>query len=250
MDDSAPSEPQARPESQAQVALPQDAPSNVLQVHLAEYAALTTRITYWITLQFALWPIGIVFLAFVAQVWPKSDAARQHFLLWLGLVGLQLIGFVWYVAAWEQYGDVAYLETVLRPRVASILGGAKDFWTYEQSRARKLGSYLPLLAEWPIAVFSIAAVGGAAWFSAGIMKWTSSDWVGLTLSSLLGAIHLGGSVVLTLVRYGWVRSMRRSARAAEQGHEADEPRSPLPLPTSPHGSRAPEESGAGEDVAG
>lgn len=172
---------------------------NLIQVHLAEYSALTTRNTYWLTLQFALWPTAIIFLALIGQMWPSpTSVGLRHFLLWAGLAGLQVIGQVWYLAAREQYANVAHLENVLRPRVLAALGGAKNVWLYEQNLARSRGRG-PWVSEWSIAFFSFigfSGVTGACFATA----WVPWDWAGAATCLGLVCAHLQQSLSLTRAR--------------------------------------------------
>src|SRR3954464_11148890 len=45
----------------------------LLQTHLAEYQAITMRNTYWLTLQYALFPILGAAVAVLAQMWNQFD---------------------------------------------------------------------------------------------------------------------------------------------------------------------------------
>jgi hypothetical protein len=192
-----------------------------MQAHLAEYAALTTRNTYWITLQFTLWPTAIIFLALVAQMWQSSTAGgARHFLLWAGMAGLQVIGLVWYLAAREQYGNVVFLEAVLRPRVVAALGASGDVWLYERHLAASRGRG-PWVSEWSIAFFSIAGflgVGGTC-VRIGWMPW---DWAGLVACLALCCVHVRQSLKLKTIRAQMALNAEGGAGAAEQGVEADE----------------------------
>ena len=59
-----------------------------LQVRIAEYQAITTRNTYWLTLQYALFPILGAGVAVLAQMWnqfgsnPAIDSYPHRIIIW------------------------------------------------------------------------------------------------------------------------------------------------------------------------
>lgn len=118
--------------------VPDGQTSYLIQLHIAEYQALTTRNTYWMTMQFALFPMLLLFMALVAQLWNSLDHAV---LLWGSALVAQLIVVVWYQAGWEQYNNVRYMERELRPSITNLLR-ENEFWKYElylrQQRSRIL----------------------------------------------------------------------------------------------------------------
>ena len=63
-----------------------------LQAYLAEYQAITTRNTYWLTLQYALFPILGAAIAVLAQMWnqfgndPSFGSLPHRILIWLVMV--------------------------------------------------------------------------------------------------------------------------------------------------------------------
>src|SRR5690348_13247728 len=93
-----------------------------LQVHLAEYNALTTRRDYFMVTSFSVWPLAVLFLALMGQ---------SHFSwvskVWCSLAGLQALTIMWYYCIWEQYVNVHYTECRLKPKLVNLLGNA-DFW--------------------------------------------------------------------------------------------------------------------------
>src|SRR5947209_15880088 len=82
----------------------------VAQAHLNEYQALTMRNTYWITLQFACWPILLLYVALVAQVW---NVLNKSLLIWGSGVIVQVVILTWYQCGHEMYNNVVYMESQL-----------------------------------------------------------------------------------------------------------------------------------------
>ena len=159
----------------------------MLQVHLSEYAALMTRITNWISLQFAVWPILLAFFGIVAVVWHKSPIPHC-ILVWASGLVAQLIVLHWYHCAREMYDNVIYLETVLRPRVDSLIGN-DEFWTYDRWLNDRRGRGVKWFEGWP-AIISTVAVTAVAWH---MWPWSVWDWCGLGLNALLVISSLFGT---------------------------------------------------------
>ena len=103
--------------------------NSLLQLHLAEYQALTTRASYWIVLQVSLVPAVPVYLALAAQVW-QAGVIVKGVVVWATLAGLQLIGIVWSQLMLEEYAAVRYIEFYLRPLIKNVVG-SDLFWGYE-----------------------------------------------------------------------------------------------------------------------
>jgi hypothetical protein len=108
----------------------------LLQLHLAEYQALTNRCTYWISLQFAVFSILLVYLGLVAQVW---NSLNRAFLIWGSALVVEIVAVLWSQLLSEQYLAIHYLERELRPLIERLVKG-KSFWGYEPYLARQRGT--------------------------------------------------------------------------------------------------------------
>src|SRR5437868_4189465 len=93
----------------------------LIQLHIAEYQALTTRGSYWIILQASLIPIVPIYLALAVEVW-KSGTIVREVVIWIAVAGLQLIGIVWGQTLVEGYNVVRYIECYLRPLIDKEVG--------------------------------------------------------------------------------------------------------------------------------
>lgn len=102
-----------------------------LQVHLAEYEALTMRCTYWLAFLVPIWAAMIGFLTLVAIAW---KSIYPVVLLWGTPLGAQGIVLMWFQTIEEQYRAIAYIQEDLKPKVAYLLGSS-DFWRYEATSA-------------------------------------------------------------------------------------------------------------------
>jgi hypothetical protein len=109
----------------------------LLQIHLAEYQALTNRCTYWISIQFALLPLFLVVVGIVAQMW--TSYFDRRLLLLLGMLISELIVIIWIHIGEEIYRTVVYVECKLRPLVRESASTSRTFWAYEASLAARRG---------------------------------------------------------------------------------------------------------------
>lgn len=110
----------------------QMAPEDFLPVHLAEYNALTTRGTTYITLGVAVCSIIPLYLAFVAAMWSyaTSKPYGMSVLVWVSLLVIQVVFLFALQLQYEQYQIIFYIETVLRRRVHRLVHSG-NFWEYE-----------------------------------------------------------------------------------------------------------------------
>jgi hypothetical protein len=101
----------------------------LLNVHVAEYEAMTTRCTYFMALQMGLWPLLLLFWPLLAQL---RGAVPDRSLVWLGLLASQIVLFVYVHLLAEQYLMLVYIENDLRGMVGALIV-SKVFWCYERS---------------------------------------------------------------------------------------------------------------------
>jgi hypothetical protein len=99
--------------------VPQPPTSDPLDAHVAEYAALTNRMTYWITLQYVIYASAAASLGlFVKDFLPELGLTQSWALL------LLLLFFSWAILQTQDeiVSTAVYLEE-LRPKVVSLLRG-------------------------------------------------------------------------------------------------------------------------------
>jgi hypothetical protein len=128
-----------------------------LQVHLYEYNALATRLTYWITLQYATYALAAGSLGFIAQAWGHIEPR----LLACASLLIQLI-LLWALVqtTYEIYTYVVYIETDLRPRISRLVD-SHCFWRFEKflsvERRNRFISYEQTLGLFPLFACGICA---------------------------------------------------------------------------------------------
>lgn len=85
--------------------------SGSLQVHIAEYNAITTRNTYLMTMEYSLLGALLVYLPIAATVLRRTKDDR---FIWFALMGLMLFGIWWSDISREMMNNTLYLEKTLR----------------------------------------------------------------------------------------------------------------------------------------
>jgi hypothetical protein len=134
----------------------------LMQLHLAEYQAITSRITNWITLQY--WTPAIVggvlaVLAGVSKVFPPIvDIWTVSLIIEIGIGA-------YYYTLFEMMNNARYLECELAPKIRRALSAPGQsaqgaFWSYEGYRKGNyvyspLGMYLMALPCMAIPVVAI-----------------------------------------------------------------------------------------------
>jgi hypothetical protein len=98
-----------------------------MQVQLAEYQAVTTRITYWITLQFSVVPItggALLLLTGTGKLFPPA------FTIWAAAAIIEIGIGAYFYTLYEMMSNAQYLECELAGRVRRVLPDA-PVWQYE-----------------------------------------------------------------------------------------------------------------------
>ena len=166
----------------------------LLQAYLAEYQAITTRNTYWLTLQYALFPILGAAVAVLAQMWNQfgndsSFGSLPHrIIIWLVIVLANVIMIAHTEVGWESYDNVVYLETELRPKIVSLTGVSEKsdetplgYETYKN----KLRGKGPKWWELPAPGVSLVLLGLGLYLFAYLYPWTRIEWVAAGMNFLL-----------------------------------------------------------------
>src|SRR5437762_8400043 len=145
----------------------------MINLHIAEYQALTTRCTYWITMHFALLSVIPIYLTVVAAIWFSHSSIDRRLLFWGSGLMLQTLGWIWMQTQGEQYLAVLYMEQVLRPSIHRLVNEAQ-FWCYEPylARMRKSTRFNPLISpdnwEFPrVVIATLMAVAALAYVGMG-----------------------------------------------------------------------------------
>lgn len=100
-----------------------------LDVHLAEYNALTMRNTYWITLQYVVYGIAGAYLGCAAEAAANNNIPLVP-LMWVSGLVLQVLAWGLLQIQYEIFNNVEYLERRLKPAVKKLIG-SREVWGYE-----------------------------------------------------------------------------------------------------------------------
>jgi hypothetical protein len=117
---------------------------SLINLHIAEYNALTNRNTGWMNIQQNVWMLMVLSLTLMAAIWA---AKPQYFpiILWVALFVVQAQFAVLCFATQEIYRNVYYIECDLRPSIQQMIE-RPDFWQYEPFLANRSGRK-PLLTD-------------------------------------------------------------------------------------------------------
>jgi hypothetical protein len=164
-------------------------------LHVAEYNAVTTRITYWLTLQIAIWSAVFVVAGLGATLLGRFSTHRT--LLLCGTFGIaQMLVLIWYNVTNELFQAARFLRHDLKPEVRDSLQlSSSAFWMYEDLTARHRG-FAPIW-EWGPA--GVAAASLIILFAT-LKPSSPAAWVGFSLNALLVAAMIGLAAVLTASR--------------------------------------------------
>ena len=181
-------------------------PRDVLQLHAAEYTMLTTRSTYWILIQSGLWPLLTLFVTFATQLHGRLPS---QLLAWGSLAVVLIISIGYYATLVEQYRNILYIETQLRPLVETCARGQR-FWLYEPWLATERGSAQAWFEFGPLALPASALVL-ASWYHLPRL-WSAWDWTAALVA--VGVIAGMGRIALlsARARRRWSANYATSAR--------------------------------------
>ena len=166
----------------------------LVQLHIAEYQALTTRSTYWITIQNSVWALILIYLTIVVSIWSK-DSSHTPFLVWASGVVIQLCLAGWYYAGNENYRNVFYIENELRSLIQTVIG-PQDFWRYETFLAKRSGRK-PIWSDTAPTIFLVLAYGAVVWIR---RPFSGSELWGFLLNILLTLYVIRQSYVVVTSR--------------------------------------------------
>lgn len=162
-----------------------------LDLHLAEYNALTMRNTYWITLQYAVYAIAgaYVGLAFQARSTVPFDT-----LLWGSAMVLLLLAWGLLQIQYEIFSNVEYLETKLKPKILELIPGHRC-WDYESFLAERRSSGF-VRFEWKyglllVFLFAMILIAALIIWTIHLGPWTRWDTAWLCADLYVGALVFG-----------------------------------------------------------
>jgi hypothetical protein len=127
----------------------------ILQFHVAEYQALTSRSTYYIYIAFSIWPMLILLFTLVLPMWSE---ARSIYLLWFLCIASEFALLLWIENSWMQYNNIFYIEHLLRPQIAIQLP-KENVWAYEKYLADQRKAKAQWWESYPAWIAGIILLG-------------------------------------------------------------------------------------------
>lgn len=173
-----------------------------LQLHIAEYQALTNRCNYWMSIQVALVPLFFLVAGVCAKMWGFLPGGL---VIWGSLLVSQVIAIIWLHTTQEVYTAVTYIECQLKPRIQTVLGSTA-FWSYESFLDKKRG-LMKLLGDCGMGMFILSALGVVIALSLHLSLSIGWNWLEIAMNVLC----LGFICAQTL---GLVRTRREFSRCA------------------------------------
>ena len=187
----------------------------IVNLHIAEYSALMTRATYFITLQVGMWSLMAIYLGFVAQVSKPEGLSlstafnnllqrptERAIMLWgnLFILGLMLKVCSQFIV--EQYRIIFYIEKDLRAMVHSVhsMGTRIHFWHYERSLTNNGRGIFAVFWEYSNSMGMFAAISTLCIM---LKPLTLYDMGGIIINVIILALVIHDSYTSRSLRKQW-----------------------------------------------
>ena len=140
--------------------------AHLLQVYVADYNAMATRINTFMALQFVPWPplvvvLGLVVNAFNTRTSSTSvsafDPDTTSFVVWLTVMAVHAAVYVYLFSLYEVYNHSRYVETELRPKLSEIIN-IQPNWGYERFLIKTGKANKPQSGDSGVLVLPIVAI--------------------------------------------------------------------------------------------
>jgi hypothetical protein len=178
---------------------------SLLDLHIAEYNALTARNTQWSVIQSNIWVLFIIALTLIATFWASHPDYPRSAISTAGLIAEGvLIGLCF--ATMEIYRNVYYLEHELRRSVERLLQ-RKGVWQYEQFLFKRSGRK----PWWSDAAGAGLGFGVLVSVIFTLFRYTHG-WIGVTIGIV---VNCGGFAVLVFQTCNLVKQRKKFEEATE-----------------------------------
>lgn len=147
-----------------------------IDLHIAEYNALTTRCTYFTNIQNLVLSVLVIWLTVMIGLWIKNPT---YYISWGTILGSQIFGVISAVLLYEEYNIIRYLESELIPKIETLIP-KKQFWQYQTFLiTQRKESYK--IWEFGTVIFTVMIIIG---ISLSRIPWELGDLFGLILNLL------------------------------------------------------------------
>jgi hypothetical protein len=175
---------------------------DLVNAHIAEYEALMSRNTYWITIQFSTAPAIALYFTLLATAWNAISyfhvveaIALKKLVLWIGILGAECFVVAGYMCLYEIYNNVRYVESCLRPELDKLLAN-HNYWMYEKYLAKNRGIGA-LANEWWAVVFTCVALGAITFY---VRPWDWHDYLWFIASLVVLAVVIARATEVSKMR--------------------------------------------------
>jgi|WetSurMetagenome_2_1015567.scaffolds.fasta_scaffold487516_1 hypothetical protein len=154
-----------------------------IDLHIAEYNALTTRITYLINIQFILLTVGVTWILIAMNLF---SSIKNNVVLWIVLFGGQLIGYFASRMSVDIYTIARYIESSLKPDIKEIINHNK-FWNWELYLNKGHYGLHRAINDLGVVLFFVIILFLFLFYR--LQYWQKWDWFGFSLNLLLLVIY-------------------------------------------------------------
>jgi hypothetical protein len=155
-----------------------------IQLHIAEYNALTNRCTNVINMQTALLAVAVTWILIFVNL---QNSIEYSFKIWWVFLGIVIIGWVKSMLSYELYLMIHYIESFLKKRIKAIIGDV-NFWNYEFFLKHKRSKAHILTSE--VADVLILSIMFVLLIYYRLPYWEKYDWLGFGVNFLFILIYI------------------------------------------------------------
>lgn len=182
-------------------------------IHIAEYNALTSRITYFVTMQYVVWGIAAGLFGYLAPLWWTGHSHQN--LEWIGLLCLLAVTWAVLHINYEFLAIVQYLKEQLLPNMGVPVADLDEALGFErwirtlgmENLHRDQATSLPFLVGFVALVVLL-------WRDFSYAKWSSSDTWWAVLS--------GSLVVVIFVKVWRLEALKKRLNRASPAPKTEE----------------------------
>jgi hypothetical protein len=157
-----------------------DPRKGLLDLHISEYSALTTRITYWIAIQYGLFGLAGALLVFAVQ---EAGHVKLPTLVLSSALVIEVLIWAVLQTQYEIFNTAQYIEWQLKPKIAPLLRGGKfdnSFWGWEPYLKSQRGSgYIRFNWRWAPWFFVVLLASELVVWAL-ISGWKRGAWINST----------------------------------------------------------------------
>lgn len=142
---------------------------------------MTTRHTYYMSMQIVLITAGIAWAFMIATIWSKKN---ESIFCWGLIIGWQIISLMFIYCFYVSYQIIAYFENILKPNISKIIN-SHEFWSIDSYFSKKNGKFRVLI-DLSCMIFLLLCIIFTIFYRH--PTWLCLDWWGLIINLFLFVI--------------------------------------------------------------